>query len=137
MDEDGRLPTAGRRPQVVHVGRANNTFQHLEVLKRNRTRRRQHGEFFIEGVRPIDRLVENRWPVSWVCSEDGRTLSGWARSIVEASRAARHCLLSPDLMRALSDREQPSELLLVAGMRHRRLQDLSLPEDLLVVVLDR
>lgn len=124
-------------PRVVHVGRANNVFQHLEVLKRNRTRRRQYGELFVEGVRPIQRLVDAGWPVRSVCSEDGRELSGWARSIVAASGAERHYRLAPELMEQLSDREQPSELLLVAELCVRRLEDLALPDDLLVVVLDR
>jgi 23S rRNA (uridine2479-2'-O)-methyltransferase len=124
-------------PRLVHVGRANNVFQRLEVLKRNRTRRRQYGEVFVEGVRPIQRLVDAGWPVRSVCSEDGRALSGWARSIVAASGAERHYRLAPELMELLSDREQPSELLLVAELRTRRLEELALPDDLLVVVLDR
>jgi TrmH family RNA methyltransferase len=119
------------------VGRSNQVFQHLEVLKRNRTRRRQHREVFVEGVRPIQRLVDAGWPVHSVCSEDGRALSGWATSIVAASGAERHYRLAPELMELLSDKEQPSELLAVAGMRSRRLEELALPDDLLVVVLDR
>jgi TrmH family RNA methyltransferase len=124
-------------PRVVRVGRTNNVFQHLEVLKRNRTRRRQYGEVFVEGVRPIQRLVDAGWPVRSVCSEDGRELSGWACSIVAACGAERHYRLAPELMEQLSDREQPSELLLVAELRVRRLEDVALPDDLLVVVLDR
>jgi TrmH family RNA methyltransferase len=119
------------------VGRANNVFQRLEVLKRNRTRRRQYGELFVEGVRPIQRLVDAGWPVRSVCSEDGRALSGWARSILATSGAEHHFRLAPELMELLSDREQPSELLLVAELRTCRLEDLALPDDLLVVVLDR
>jgi TrmH family RNA methyltransferase len=125
------------RPRVVHVGRANSVFQHLEVLKRNRTRRRRYGELFVEGVRPIQRLVDAGWPVRSVCSEEGRELSGWARSIIAASGAERHYRIAPELMEQLSDREQPSELLLVAELRVRRLDELELPRDLLVVVLDR
>jgi 23S rRNA (uridine2479-2'-O)-methyltransferase len=134
-EHSGGAAYRGRPP--VRVGRANNTFQHLEVLKRNRTRRRQYGEFFAEGVRPIQRLVANGWTVRCVCSEDGRTLSLWAESIIEGAGAARHYLLAPELMKQLSDREEPSELLLVAAMRNLRLQDLTLPDDFLVVVLDR
>jgi 23S rRNA (uridine2479-2'-O)-methyltransferase len=125
------------QPRVVRVGRANNVFQRLEVLKRNRTRRRQYGELFVEGVRPIQRLVDAGWPVRSVCSEDGRELSSWARTIVAACGAERHYLLARELMELLSDREQPSELLLVAELRVRRLEELSLPDDLLMLVLDR
>jgi TrmH family RNA methyltransferase len=119
------------------VGRANATFQHLEVLKRSRTHRRRYGEVLVEGVRPIQRLVAAGWPVHAVCSEDGRALSGWAESVIRASGAPLHHRLAPDLMARLSDREQVSELLVVAGTRARRLEELALPPDALLVLLDR
>jgi tRNA G18 (ribose-2'-O)-methylase SpoU len=115
----------------------NNAFQHVEVLKRNRTRRHQWGELFVEGVRPIQRLVDSRWRVRSVWSSRDRTLSGWAEEIVRRSGADCHYRLAPELMERLSDREEPSELLLVAEMRRPRLADLALPADRLVVVLDR
>jgi 23S rRNA (uridine2479-2'-O)-methyltransferase len=129
---------AGRaQPRVVHVGRANNVFQHLEVLKRNRTRRRRYRELFVEGARAIQRLLDAGWPVHSICSEDGRALSNWAWGSIAASGARYHYLLAPELMRHLSDREEPSELLVVAGMREARLSGVAQAGDLLVVVLDR
>src|SRR5205085_2967785 len=92
---------------------------------------------FVEGVRPIQRLVDLGWPVRSVWSDAERELSRWAQDIVRASGAERHFRLAPDLMEQLSDREEPSELVLVAGTRRPALADLPLPADLLVVVLDR
>ena len=134
---EGRDAAGRAQPRVVHVGRANNVFQHLEVLKRNRTRRRQYRELFVEGARPIQRLLGAGWPIHSICSEDGRALSSWAEATIAASRARHHYLLAPELMRQLSDREEPSELLVVAGMREARLADIEEADDLLVVVLDR
>jgi tRNA G18 (ribose-2'-O)-methylase SpoU len=119
------------------VSTTNNAFQHIEVLKRNRTRRRQCGEFFVEGVRPIQRLVDNRWTVRSIWSDRQRPLSGWAESIVLASGTEHHYRLGPGLMELLSDREEPSELLAVAEMRRQRLDALQPAGDLLLVVLDR
>lgn len=114
-----------------------NAFQHIEVLKRNRNKRHQYGQFFVEGVRPIQRLVDNRWPVHSVWSNRRRRLSRWATSILLESGAEYHYELEPELMQALSDREEPSELLLVAGIQQSRLADIPTGDELLAVILDR
>jgi 23S rRNA (uridine2479-2'-O)-methyltransferase len=114
-----------------------NAFQHAEVLKRNRTRRHQSGECFVEGVRPIQRLVASGWPIRSVWSDRRRRLSSWAEEIVRASGAERHYQAAPELMERLSDREEPSELVMVAATPRTALADLALPDDLLVLVLDR
>lgn len=114
-----------------------NAFQHAEVLKRNRTRRHQSGECFVEGVRPIQRLVASGWPIRSVWSDRRRRLSSWAEEIVRASGADRHYQLPTELMDRLSDREDPSELVMVAATPRIRLAGLALPDDLLVLVLDR
>ncbi|HXM56216.1 MAG TPA: TrmH family RNA methyltransferase [Candidatus Dormibacteraeota bacterium] len=123
--------------RVVRLDAMDNAFQHAEVLKRNRTRRHQSGECFVEGVRPIQRLVESGWPVRSIWSDRGRPLSRWAEEIVRASGAECHYRLSGELMERLSDREDPSELVLVAATRRPRLSDLALPDGFLVLVLDR
>lgn len=123
--------------RTVDLDVRDNAFQHVEVLKRNRTRRRQSGECFVEGVRPIQRLVDSGWRVASVWSDRRRPLSRWAAGIVAASGAERHYRLGPGLMDELSDREERSELVLVAEMRPPALGTLALPADFLVVVLDR
>jgi tRNA G18 (ribose-2'-O)-methylase SpoU len=123
--------------RIVRLGTMDNAFQHVEVLKRNRTRRHQTGECFVEGVRAIQRLVDNRWRVRSVWSSQERPLSAWAGEVVEASGAERHYRLTPALMERLSDREDGSELVMVAETRRPRLEALALPADLLVAVLDR
>src|SRR5262249_42445844 len=89
---------SGARPRVLQVGKPNATFQHLEVLKRSRAHRRRYGEVFVEGVRPIQRLLEAGWPVRAVCSEAGRALSPWAESVLATSRTPLHQVLAPELM---------------------------------------
>lgn len=123
--------------RTIDLDARDNAFQHVEVLKRNRTRRRQSGECFVEGVRPIQRLVDGGWHVASVWSDRRRPLSRWAAEIVAASGAERHYRLAPGLMEQLSDREDPSEIVLVAEMRRPALGALALPADFLVVVLDR
>jgi 23S rRNA (uridine2479-2'-O)-methyltransferase len=123
--------------RTVRLDAMDNAFQHVEVLKRNRTRRHQSGECFVEGVRPIERLLASGWPVRSIWSDRGRPLSSWAEDVVSASGATRHFRLPSAQMERLSDREAPSELILVAETRRLRLTELALPGDFLVLVLDR
>ena len=123
--------------RTVRLDVMDNAFQHAEVLKRNRTRRHQSGECFVEGVRPIQRLVASGWPVRSVWSDRRRRLSRWAEDVIGASGADRHYQVPSELMERLSDREDPSELVMVAATPRRRLADLALPDDFLVLVLDR
>jgi 23S rRNA (uridine2479-2'-O)-methyltransferase len=103
-------------PAVVRVRSEDNAFQHAEVLKRNRTRRHQSREFFVEGVKPLNRLLQHGWAVTsfWYSAE--QRLSAWAQQILAASPAARRYELPAPLMAKLSDREEPSELVALAVM---------------------
>ncbi|MDP9380709.1 MAG: hypothetical protein M3Q29_11285 [Chloroflexota bacterium] len=52
------------KPKLVKIQSENNDFQYVETLKRNRTKRQRSGEFFIEGVRPINLALRHGWTVS-------------------------------------------------------------------------
>jgi TrmH family RNA methyltransferase len=114
-----------------------NVFQHLEVLKRNRQKRHRSGEFFVEGVRAINRAREHRWAVNMLAYVSERPLSSWARDVLAAERAAVHVELSPHLMDALSDKEEPSELVAVLAIPPDDLDRIPLRDDGLVMVFDR
>jgi tRNA G18 (ribose-2'-O)-methylase SpoU len=121
----------------VRVRTENNVFQHLEVLKRNRTRRHHYQEFFVEGVRCIDRLLDHGWEVEAVCWCEERQLSSWARDTIERSHASQHYQLSTPLMDRLSEREDPSEIVAIARMPPDDLGRIPWRDDLVVLILDR
>src|SRR5438067_1437241 len=122
-----RAPRIARVPRVLPIRRTparslsepvrvrteDNVFQHLEVLKRNRQKRHRSGEFFVEGVRSINQARERRWTVKMVAFAADRPLSSWARDLLAAEPSALHLELSPHLMDALSDKEEPSELIAI------------------------
>jgi tRNA G18 (ribose-2'-O)-methylase SpoU len=121
----------------VRVHTENNVFQHMEVLKHNRTRRHHYQEFFVEGVRCIDRLLDNGWAVEAVCWCEDRKLSSWARATNERSHASQHYQLSTGLMDRLSEREDPSEIVAIARMPPDDLGRIRWRDDLVVLILDR
>ena len=83
------------------------------MLKRNRVKRHRFGEALVEGVRPITRAIERGWQVRSFAFDTERPLSGWAQAMLAAAPDAERIALAPALMKRLSDKEEPSELLLV------------------------
>jgi len=121
----------------IKVIKRDNNFQHIEVLKRNREKRSRYGEFLVEGVKSINRLVEYGWEINSFIYASDKPLSNWARDILNKSKAKTHFELSGELMADLSDKEDPSELLAVAAMPEDSLSRIRLHERLLLVIFDR
>jgi TrmH family RNA methyltransferase len=122
---------------VIQVHSEDNHFQHVEVLKRNRTKRHQYGEFFVEGVIPLNQALAHRWPMRSLIYPQGVRLSQWAQEVLDRSIAETHLALAPDLMDRLSDKEDPSELLAICAMPPDDPDRIEVTDDLLVVVFDR
>jgi 23S rRNA (uridine2479-2'-O)-methyltransferase len=100
--------------RVIPVSSENQLFQRAEVLYRNRTKRQRYRQFLVEGVRPIDRLVESGWAIQALLYTPDRALSGWARRVLAGSRAPVHYELTLPLLSRLTDRQEPSELIAIA-----------------------
>jgi 23S rRNA (uridine2479-2'-O)-methyltransferase len=132
------LPGSSRNPHApVYVRTRNDVFQWIEVLKRNRAKRRQHREALVEGVVAITRAVALGWTVHAVIHAESRPLSRWANGILAACPGASRVILTPALLEEISDKEEPSELLLVVGTRDLALESVDTGPGSLTVVLDR
>jgi 23S rRNA (uridine2479-2'-O)-methyltransferase len=126
-----------QRPRVIRLYSENNDFQRAEVLRRNRQKRRHYGEFFVEGVLPIEHLLNHHWTVKSFYYSRERPLSDWAEDILRASSAETHFELSFPLMQKLSAKEDTSELIAVAGVREDDLERIPFDRNRLAVVFDR
>jgi 23S rRNA (uridine2479-2'-O)-methyltransferase len=130
-----KLPATATR--VIRLHSANNDFQRLEVLRRNRQKRRHYGEFFLEGVRPINLALEHGWDIhAFVYSSDHR-LSDWAQDILRTSTARVHFDLPLQLAEQLSGKTDASELMAIIRMPPDDLSRLALAAMPLVIVFDR
>ena len=114
----------------------NSVFQKFEVLQTNRNKRYRYGEFLVEGVRSLNEAVKNRWRIKSFLYDRNR-LSGWARDMIRSVETDVNYCLSPELMQALSGKEDTSELMAVIEMRDDRLDGLRLSENPLIVLFDR
>lgn len=102
--------------RVVRIGTRNATFQQWHSLLGNRTKRNRHGEFLVQGVRPLTLATERGWPVAALLRTDG-ALSSWAERIWEGTAAGVHGILPAELMVELGGKEEDApELLAVLEM---------------------
>ncbi len=125
------------KPKLKYIRVEDNNFQHLQVLKENRTKRHRFKEFCVEGVRSINSLLAHNWEISAFYYPANRKLSEWARQILGQSKAPYHYEVNPLLMEKLSEKEETSELLVAAKMPSFDLARIKIHPNLLVVILDR
>jgi TrmH family RNA methyltransferase len=81
--------------------------------------------------------VSHGWAFDALVYDVTRPLSSWAAGVLDARPEATRYEMSPDLVAALSGKDEPSELIALVRMRDRTLADIAPRPDLLVVVVDR
>ena len=126
-----------RRPQVRPVRTRNATFQLLEALKRNRHKRNELGEVFIEGIEPIKQAVAAGRRVKRILCSDFPALSRWARALIDRVDYEEILQLDGDLYRTLAERGEPSEMMMTVADVALGLEDVALGPAPLVLVFDR
>lgn len=114
----------------------NNVYQHFQVLKNNRNKRYKYKEFFVEGVRSINKAVEKGWHIKSFIYGKGR-LSDWAGSLLRTVRTEGNYCLADALLEELSGKTDTSELMAVLEMKSGRLPDACLSDCPFIVLFDR
>lgn len=116
---------------------ADDRYQVLSSLVTSRTKRHRRRQCIVQGVRPVNRALETGWPLEALLWREGGRLSDWARRVIETAEAPSRYQLTPTLMAGLGGKDEPAELLLVARIPDRRLEDIDLDATSVVCVLDR
>lgn len=120
----------------MYIHNKNNVYQHLYVLKTNRNKRYRYREFLVEGVRNINEAVAAGWNIkSFVYSKE--KLSDWANNLLETITTEMNYCLSAELMKSLSDKDETSEIMAVVEMRDRKISQVKLSENPLLILFDR
>ena len=112
------------------------TYQKFEVLKTNRNKRYKYNEFLVEGVRSLKEAVANKWNIKSFIYDSGN-LSDWARGTISSVKTQGNFVLTPELMKDLSGKEDTSELMAIIEMREDRLENVPLSKTPFIVLFDR
>lgn len=122
---------------ITRVYSKNALYQRFVVLKTNRNKRYQYGEFLVEGVRSINQAIGHGWKIASFLYADGAPLSSWAQGVLRDVQTDMNYALSPALMAELSGKTDTSEMMAVVRMRPDGLDALRPRENPLLVLFDR
>ncbi|HET7767761.1 MAG TPA: TrmH family RNA methyltransferase [Chloroflexota bacterium] len=127
----------GMSPRIIRVDEENEEFRRLELLKRSQSTRHRVRQFFVEGVKAIDRAREHRWAVRALVYAQGGPMTPWGRETLAALPEATRIELSRPLMGWLSEKNEVSELVAIMAMPPDTTDRLRLGPVPLVAVVDR
>ena len=121
----------------IRVGKMNNIFQHIIVLKTNRTKRFESKEIFVEGVRNINLALKYGWKVkNWIYANYNE-LSNWAKQTIEKNITSVNYSFSKDLISQISSKTDTSELMAVFEMKFSKVEPVKNKTAPLFVLFDR
>jgi 23S rRNA (uridine2479-2'-O)-methyltransferase len=115
----------------------NSTYQILQALKTNRRKRNELGEIFVEGIESIKQVRESDYAISRILFTDYDRLSDWGKGFVGQYPAAELFTISKELYKGLSDKDEPSELMITVKKKKIALEDVKLGRDPVILVFDR
>lgn len=110
------------RPLKISVKNAE--FQILLALRTNRSKRSQENEVFVEGTECIKQLIGAHWEITRILFREGVKLSLWAESVLKNYSKAKQFEVSSGLFFELSEKENPSELIVTAKIQRTEIQNL-------------
>jgi tRNA G18 (ribose-2'-O)-methylase SpoU len=126
--------------RALRVSSRNARFQEWQALLGNRRKRRQAGEFVVQGVRPITLALEHGWPVRALIYDADRRLSRWADAVLEspAAASAERVAMAGELVRELGEKDEAApELVAVVAMPDDDFGRIGVRADFLGVAFDR
>ncbi len=120
----------------VKISKRENTFQHLIVLKTNRTKRFESKEIFVEGVRNINLALKYHWKVKhWIYGKYSK-LSDWAKNTINKNQTFENYSFSDELLSEISGKTDTSELMAVFEMKQMKVE-INDKKSPLIVLFDR
>jgi TrmH family RNA methyltransferase len=111
----------------------NPRFKALRSLRLRKYRQRE-GLFLIEGIRIVEEALTGGAPVETLVYAPELLVSQRARALLECIDPARHLVLSGELFRTLSQRDDPQGIAATVRIQDPALSELPLEKDLLVIV---
>jgi len=112
----------------------NPRFKVLRSLRLRKYRQRE-GRFLIEGIRIVEEALTAGAPVDTLVYAPDLLVSHRAQALLDRLDPARHLILSGDLFRALSQRDDPQGIAATVRIQTPTLSDIPLLDDLLVIVV--
>jgi len=114
----------------------NAEYQIIQSLKQNRLKRNKLKEIFVEGIECIKQAINSNIEITRIIIKDINTLSNWGKNVINQYKDVKIIEMSDKLFDELSDKENPSEMLITAKIKPNTFDDIN-TENPFVIVFDR
>jgi len=127
---------SGKINNKISINADNAEYQIIQSLKKNRTKRSKLNEMFIEGIECIKKAVESKIEITRIIIRNEDTLSEWGKNTIKKYRGVKIIEMSGILFNELSDKQDPSELMITAKIAQNSLDDFN-EKNPFIIVFDR
>jgi len=114
----------------------NAEYQIIQSLKQNRMKRNKLHEVFVEGIECIKQAISSNKEITRIIIKDINTLSNWGKNVITQYKNAKIIEMSNELYNELTDKTNPSEMLITAKIKPNTFDDIY-TENPFLIVFDR
>jgi TrmH family RNA methyltransferase len=120
----------------MKINKENDEYQIIHSLRHNREKRNKLNEIFIEGIECIKQAINANIEITRIIVKDGNSLSNWGNDVIKKFDTAKIIEMTEDLYNKLTDKADPSEMLVTAKMKTYTVDDI-VCENPFILLFDR
>ena len=117
----------------MRITSKNAEYQVIQSLKQNRVKRNKLHEAFVEGIECIKQAINAKIEITRIIIKDIDTLSHWGKDVIDQYKDVKIIELSDDLFNELTEKTDPSEMLITVKIRRYTFDDIHSDNPFLVV----
>jgi len=114
----------------------NAEYQIIKSIKSNRVKRNKSHEIFIEGIECIKQAINANIVITRIITNNINSLSEWGRDVIRQNNNAKIIEMSDILYNELTDKMNPSEMLITARVEQNDISDVN-SKNPFILVFDR
>jgi TrmH family RNA methyltransferase len=114
----------------------NTEYQIIRSIKLNRVKRNKSHEIFIEGIECIKQAINANIEITRIIIKNMTSLSEWGKNVIKQNNNAKIIEISNILYNELTDKINPSEMLITAKIKQNEIGDIN-TENPFIIVFDR
>jgi TrmH family RNA methyltransferase len=118
------------------INKENSEYQIIHSLRHNREKRNKLDEIFIEGIECIKQAINANIEITRIIVRDTNNLSNWGNDVVKKFANAKIIEMSDELYGKLTEKSDPSEMLITAKMKTCSIDDIP-SENPFILLFDR
>jgi len=118
------------------VNAEDSEYQIIKSIKLNRVKRNKLHEMFIEGIECIKQAINANIEITRIIIKNMVGLSEWGKNVIRQNNHAKIIEMSNILYNELTDKMNPSEMLITAKIKQNEICDI-VSENPFIIVFDR